>query len=42
MGKFDGLLLLSDLDGTLLGADRCISRANSDAVRYFTQNGGLF
>lgn len=42
MGKFDGLLLLSDLDGTLLGTDRCISQANCDAVRYFVQNGGLF
>lgn len=42
MGKFDGLLLLSDLDGTLLSSDRTISARNRAAVEYFTQNGGLF
>ena len=42
MSKFDGYLILSDMDGTLLGDDRQISQENREAVAYFTQNGGRF
>lgn len=42
MKKFEGMLLLSDMDGTLLGDDRQISQRNRDAVRYFVENGGRF
>ena len=42
MGKFDGVLLASDLDGTLLSSDHQPSAENIDAIRYFTQEGGRF
>ncbi len=42
MGKFDGLLLLSDLDDTLLTADKRVSEENSRAAEYFMREGGLF
>ena len=42
MGKFDGILLLSDLDGTLLTSSRSISPENLAALRYFMENGGRF
>ncbi len=42
MNKFDGYLILSDMDGTLLGDDREISQQNREAVAYFTKNGGRF
>lgn len=42
MKKFEGLLILSDLDGTLLDSDRQISRENREAVRYFISEGGRF
>ena len=42
MGKFDGVLLASDLDGTLLSTDHQPSRENIDAIRYFTGEGGSF
>ncbi len=41
MGKFDGLLLCSDLDGTLF-FNRQISEENREAIRYFRENGGAF
>ena len=41
MGKFDGLLLLSDIDGTI-AKDGVISEENRTAVEYFKQNGGMF
>ena len=41
MGKFDGILLCSDYDGTL-GIGGKISEENRDAIRYFQENGGLF
>ena len=40
MGKFDGVLLASDMDGTLLNDQRQIDRGNIEALEYFTQNGG--
>lgn len=41
MGKFDGILICSDFDGTL-GIDGKISAENRDAIRYFQENGGRF
>ena len=41
MGKFDGILLCSDFDGTLAVKKR-ISPENCDAIRYFQANGGRF
>ncbi len=40
--KFDGVLIASDLDGTLLGSDRKISERNLKAIEYFQKNGGTF
>ena len=42
MGKFDGLLICTDLDGTLLRNDKSISKENVDAIEYFKENGGKF
>ena len=42
MGKFDGLLILSDLDGTFSGPTEDIVTENAKAVKYFTANGGKF
>lgn len=42
MKKFDGILLGCDMDGTLLDSRKRISERNLDAIRYFTENGGLF
>lgn len=41
MGIFDGILLMTDLDGTLF--DRgTVSRENCEAIAYFQDEGGLF
>lgn len=42
MGKFDGILLCSDLDGTLFTSDREISAENRQAIAHFAAEGGLF
>ena len=42
MGKFDGALILSDIDGTYLGSNRCPGKGNVEAIRYFQSEGGLF
>ncbi len=42
MGKFDGILLASDLDGTLLNSSSDISDENISAIKYFKDNGGKF
>ncbi len=41
-GKFDGIIICSDLDGTLLNERREVSEQNRAAVEYFMQNGGTF
>ena len=41
MGKFDGILICSDFDGTF-AYNAQISDANRDAVRYFQSEGGMF
>lgn len=42
MGKFDGIFICTDLDGTLIGSDHRISRQNLDAIEYFKREGGAF
>ena len=41
MGKFDGFLIHSDLDGTF-AVGKNIFKENIDAIKYFTENGGKF
>jgi len=40
--KFEGLMLVSDLDGTLLNSKLEVSEENIKAVSYFVDNGGIF
>ena len=42
MGKFDGILICTDLDGTLYRSDKTISPENMAAIEYFKREGGLF
>lgn len=42
MGKFDGILLCTDLDDTLLTTDKRVSEKNRNAIDYFKSEGGLF
>ena len=42
MGKFDGILICTDLDGTLYKKDKTISEENKTAIEYFKREGGLF
>ena len=39
---FDGILLVSDIDGTFVDSDKKSIPKNLEAVKYFTDNGGLF
>ena len=42
MKKFEGLLLCTDLDGTLLNNERKVSKENREAIDYFKSEGGYF
>jgi hypothetical protein len=42
MGKFDGILLCTDLDDTLLTTDKRVSEENKRAIEYFKKEGGTF
>ena len=42
MDRYKGILLCSDLDGTLRNSKGEISEKNLKAIEYFCQNGGLF
>lgn len=43
MGKYSGIILFSDFDGTLFyGKKKEASKENADAIRYFQKNGGRF
>lgn len=42
MGKFDGWLLCSDMDGTLIDDNHIISGENKKAIMYFKEQGGKF
>lgn len=41
-GKFEGILLCTDLDDTLLTSDKSVSKENKEALEYFMSEGGLF
>lgn len=42
MGKFDNILITSDLDQTLLNDEGIITKENKEAIKYFESEGGLF
>ncbi len=42
MGIFDGVLIASDLDGTLLGENHELSRENRSALEFYMSQGGKF
>ena len=42
MKKFDGILICTDLDGTLIKSDRTVSDADLKAIEYFKSEGGIF
>lgn len=42
MGKFDGILICTDLDGTIYKRDKTVSKENKDAIEYFKREGGYF
>ena len=42
MRKFDGILICTDLDGTLYKNDKTISAENKEAIEYFKREGGRF
>lgn len=42
MGKFDRILICTDLDGTLFKNDKSISEENLEAIEYFKREGGSF
>ena len=42
LGKFDGVLLVSDFDDTLYGDGPAVSAGNRRAIEYFTREGGRF
>ncbi len=42
MKRFDGILICTDLDGTLLRDDKSISKENLDAIAAFRAEGGAF
>ena len=42
MGKFDGILFCTDLDGTIFKNDKTISCENIEAIEYFKKEGGYF
>ena len=42
MGKYDGYLIATDFDGTFAAPGAVISRENSQAIRHFQKNGGMF
>ena len=42
MGRFDGVLVCTDLDGTLFRNDKTVSRENREAIEYYKSEGGAF
>lgn len=40
--KFDGYLIVTDMDNTLLTSKHKVSEENKAAIEYFMENGGLF
>lgn len=39
---FDGKIIISDMDGTLLDDEKNLSEKNIEAIKYFVENGGKF
>ena len=42
MGIFDGWIMVSDIDGTLIGDDCVLNEKDIEAVSHFTKEGGTF
>ena len=42
MKKFEGMIICTDLDGTLLNSENQISKENTEAIEYFKSEGGFF
>ena len=42
MGKFDNIIIVSDIDGTFLGKGSRMVDRNLEAIRYFQREGGCF
>lgn len=42
MGKYDGKLLVSDMDSTLLNDEHKVTEENFEAIKYFISEGGIF
>ena len=42
MGKFDNIIIVSDIDGTFLGKGSRMVPENLEAIEYFKSEGGLF
>lgn len=42
MGRFDGVIIVSDIDGTFLGKGGRMVPENAEAIRYFQREGGCF
>ena len=42
MGKFDNIIIVSDIDGTFLGKNSRMVPENLEAIEYFKSEGGLF
>ena len=42
MGKFEGILLVSDIDATLFNREHHVSEENAQAIEYFKSEGGYF
>jgi Cof subfamily protein (haloacid dehalogenase superfamily) len=42
MGKFSGVLIVTDLDGTLLNSNKHVDAESREAIEYFMANGGYF
>lgn len=40
--RYDGILLITDLDGTMIATDGTAPKVNCDAIARFQQNGGTF
>ncbi|MGL5416254.1 MAG: HAD-IIB family hydrolase [Clostridium sp.] len=42
MKLFEGILLVTDMDGTLLDDEKKISKKDIESIKYFEENGGIF
>jgi len=42
MKKFEKYMIVSDMDGTFFGEKALVLQNNLDAIRYFSDNGGVF